>query len=73
MRYENYKYKEEMTMATRKSVRVIFGISALGLITVLPAQAQELPVITKEEGAIVQVTGPSGTTFVDPAQDPQKK
>jgi quercetin dioxygenase-like cupin family protein len=32
-------------------------------------------VITKEEGVIVQMTGhgPSGTKFVDPAHDPQKK
>ncbi len=32
-------------------------------------------VITKQEGAIVQMTGtgPTGTKFVDPAHDPQKK
>jgi quercetin dioxygenase-like cupin family protein len=32
-------------------------------------------VITKDEGVIVQMTGigPSGTKFVDPAHDPQKK
>jgi hypothetical protein len=32
-------------------------------------------VITKKEGATVQITGtgPSGTKFVDPAHDPRKK
>jgi len=32
-------------------------------------------VVTKEAGAIVQITGtgPSGTTFVDPAHDPRKR
>jgi len=32
-------------------------------------------VVTKEEGAIVQITGtgPSSTTFVDPAHDPRKR
>ena len=32
-------------------------------------------IVTKDEGAVIQIsgTGPSGTTFVDPAHDPRKK